>query len=49
MAHYLYQVAYTQEAWAAQLRTPQNVADRIRGSVEELGGNIAGIWYAFGE
>ena len=49
MAHYLYQIAYTQEAWAAQLQNPQNVADRIRGSVEELGGNIAGIWYAFGE
>ncbi len=49
MAHYLYQVAYTQEAWVAQLRNPQNVADRVRGSVEELGGKIVGAWYAFGE
>ena len=49
MAHYLYQVTYTQEAWAAQLKNPQNVADRVRGSVEGLGGKIVGIWYAFGE
>ena len=49
MAHYLYQATYTQEAWATQLQNPQNVADRVRGSVEELGGSIVGVWYAFGE
>ena len=49
MAYYLYQVTYTREAWAAQLQNPQNVADRTRASVEELGGSIVGVWYAFGE
>ena len=49
MAYYLYQATYTREAWAAQLQNPQNVADRARASVEELGGTIVGVWYAFGE
>ena len=49
MAHYLYQCTYTQESWATQLQNPRNVADRIRGPVEELGGNVVGAWYAFGE
>ena len=49
MAHYLYQVAYTREAWAAQLQNPQKVTERIQGPVAELGGNIVGAWYAFGE
>ena len=49
MAHYLYQVAYTREAWAAQLQNPQNVTERIQGPVAELGGSVVGAWYAFGE
>ena len=49
MAHYLYQVSYNREAWATQLQNPQNVTERIQGPVAELGGNVVGAWYAFGE
>ena len=49
MAHYLYQVAYSQESWAVQLQNPRNVTERIAGPVAELGGNVVGAWYAFGE
>ncbi len=48
MPYYLYQGTYTQEAWAAQLKNPQNVAERVRGTVEGHGGKIIGVWYAFG-
>jgi uncharacterized protein with GYD domain len=49
MPYYLYQVAYTSEAWAAQAKNPQDVRDRIRAVVEQNGGKLIGPWYAFGE
>ena len=49
MAYYLLQVAYTPEAWANMVRSPQNRVDAIRPVVERLGGRIEGAWYAFGE
>ena len=49
MAYYLQQAAYTPEAWATQLKNPQNPLERLRSGTEELGGSIVGLWYAFGE
>ena len=49
MAYYLAQVAYTPEAWAAQIKNPQDHWERIQAMYERLGGRIVGMWYAFGE
>ena len=49
MARYLFQVAYTSEAWAAQLKQPANrqeVADRL---AQQLGGRVESFYYAFGD
>jgi uncharacterized protein with GYD domain len=49
MAHYLLQISYTPEAWAALVRKPQDRGEAVRGPVEKLGGKIERIWLAFGE
>lgn len=49
MARYLYQLAYTAENWAAQLKNPENRIEKVRPSVEQLGGKIIDAYYAFGE
>ena len=49
MAHYLLQISYTPEAWAALVRNPQDRAEAVRGPIENLGGKTERIWLAFGE
>ena len=49
MAHYLLQVGYTAEAWAAIIATPQNRLDAVRPVIEKLGGKIESSWLAFGD
>ena len=49
MPRYLYQLAYTSDSWAAQLKDPQNRVEKVRSSVEQLGGKIVDAYYAFGE
>jgi uncharacterized protein with GYD domain len=49
MAHYLLQVSYSSEAWAALISKPQDRAEAVRGPVEKLGGKLERIWLAFGE
>jgi uncharacterized protein with GYD domain len=49
MAKYLFQATHTSEAWAAQVRTPQNRVEMIRPVIAGLGGHIASVYYAFGE
>jgi uncharacterized protein with GYD domain len=50
MALFLYQVAYTAESWAAQLKNPQNRVEAVgRASCEAVGGKFVGGWYCFGE
>ena len=49
MPHYLLQVAYTPDAWAAQLKNPQNRIEAIRPAVEGLGGRVECAYIAFGE
>ncbi len=49
MGSYMIQVSYTPEAWAAQLKHPQNRIEAIRPMVERNGAKITGAWYAFGD
>ncbi len=49
MAHYLVQVAFTAEAWAAMVKNPQNREEAVRPVVERLGGTIQSAYWAFGE
>ena len=49
MAHYMLQVAYTSDSWAAQVKNPQNRVEAVRPAIEAVGGKIEGAWYAFGK
>jgi uncharacterized protein with GYD domain len=49
MAHYLVQVAYTPEAWAAQVKNPQYRVEAVRLVLEHLGSRFESVHYAFGE
>jgi uncharacterized protein with GYD domain len=49
MAHYLVQVAYTPEAWAAQLKQPQSRVEAVRPLLEHLGARFETTYMCFGE
>jgi uncharacterized protein with GYD domain len=48
MPHYLTQVGYTPESWAAQIRNPQDVRERVSRAADAVGGRIESVFYAFG-
>ena len=49
MGSFLIEVSYTPEAWAAQLKHPQNRIEAVRPMIERNGAKITGAWYAFGD
>ncbi|HLW85491.1 MAG TPA: GYD domain-containing protein [Candidatus Sulfotelmatobacter sp.] len=49
MPHYLHQVAYSREGWAALLAHPQNRIEAVRPAIEKLGGKIEAAWFSFGD
>jgi uncharacterized protein with GYD domain len=49
MALYHVQVAYTPEAWAAQLHNPLGRREAVSQVVERLGGYVERAYYAFGD
>ena len=50
MPIYMWQAAYTAEAWAAQLKNPvDRLATMGRACCEALGGKVIGTWYGFGD
>lgn len=49
MAHYLFQGAYTSEAWNSLVKKPVNRFEAVRPAIEKLGGKIEGAWFSFGE
>jgi len=50
MPLYMYQIAYTPESWAAQLKNPQNrIEVAARPACEAVGGKLVGGWYCFGD
>ena len=49
MAHYLLQVTYAPEAWAALVEEPHSRTEAVQPAVEQLGGSVHSTWLAFGE
>ena len=49
MAHYLLQVTYAPEAWAALVDEPHSRTETVQPAVEQLGGAVHSTWLAFGE
>ena len=49
MPLYMTQVAYTPQAWAALIKTPQNRIEIVRPVLRKLGGDIETAYFAFGE
>jgi uncharacterized protein with GYD domain len=49
MPHYLLQVAYTAEAWAAMTKNPQARTKVIESVVQRLGGKLEIAYLSFGD
>ena len=49
MPYYMIQAAYTSEAWAAQIGSPQNRIEELKPVIERLGGSLESGCYTFGE
>ena len=49
MAYFLFQCSYTPEAWAAQIRNPQDRVKAVGPVLEQLGGRFVEAFLAFGE
>ena len=49
MPYYMLQATYSSEAWAAQVKNPQNRVEILRPIFESLGGRIESAYFAFGE
>jgi uncharacterized protein with GYD domain len=49
MPHYLVQVAYTSEGWAALAKNPQDRIAAVTPAIEKAGGKVETAYYAFGE
>lgn len=49
MAYYLIEGTYTPEAWAAQVESPESVADRMTRNLEACGGKLVCVYYALGD
>lgn len=49
MAHFLVQVAYSQQAWASLVKSPQNRIHTVSATVEKLGGKLVSGWLSFGD
>ncbi len=49
MPLYMAEFGYTPEAWAGLVKSPENREETVRQILEDAGGMLHGIWYAFGE
>ncbi len=49
MAQFLFQVAYTSDSWATQVREHGNVLERIQPLLDGCQGSVTCCFYAFGE
>jgi uncharacterized protein with GYD domain len=49
MAHYLVQVAYTPEAWAALIKDPKDRITVLKPVLEKLGGRFETAYFSFGD
>ena len=44
MATYLWQVGYTAESWATQIKNPVNRLELVRPVAQKFGGNLVDAW-----
>jgi uncharacterized protein with GYD domain len=49
MPQYLMEIAYTPDAMAALVKTPQDRRNAVKPAIEKLGGTLDSAWFAFGE
>ena len=49
MPFYMYQVAYTPEAWAGMAKKPQDRSRAIRPAIQQLKGRLVSFYLTFGE
>jgi uncharacterized protein with GYD domain len=49
MAQFLFQVAYTSDSWATQVREHGNVLERIQPLLDGCSGSVTACFYAFGD
>ena len=49
MPLYMFQSAFTADAWAILAKTPQNRGEAVRPGIEQLGGKLISYYLAFGE
>ena len=49
MAQFLFQVAYTSDSWATQVREHGNVLERIQPLLDGCRGSVTSCFYAFGD
>lgn len=49
MSQFLFQVAYTSDSWATQVREHGNVLERIQPLLDGCGASVTACFYAFGD
>ncbi len=49
MALYLMRFGYTPETWARLIQKPEDRRDAARAYIEQVGGQLHGFWYGFGQ
>ena len=49
MPVYLMRFSYTPETWSRLIQNPEDRRDAARAYVEQVGGDVIGFWYGFGE
>tara|TARA_B100000405_G_scaffold84312_1_gene58357 strand:+ start:2107 stop:2433 length:327 start_codon:yes stop_codon:yes gene_type:complete len=49
MSKYLLMGSYTSDAWAAQVKTPQNRLEAVTPVFEKMGGSVEAAYMAFGD
>ncbi len=49
MPTYMFRESYTSDAWAVQIKNPQNRMQVARQIIEAQGGKLLSAYYAFGE
>ncbi len=49
MALFLWQLGYTSDSWATQIKNPANRIDAVRPVAQKFGGDIVDAWLSFGD
>ena len=49
MSNYLFEAAYTAEAWGILVKNPQDRMQVVQATIEKLGGKIERSWLSFGD